>query len=118
MGNHDRKEGKDRKENEKEKREETREKREDTKNKKESTKDKRSDTLEMEAETKNRKRKNKDRGREKEVIKCNSWSELRKSSLSLDDIIHLRRRSNCDRVVKNRYNIYIKISKIESVTYK
>ncbi|KAM0729813.1 Uncharacterized protein ACS0PU_003690 [Formica fusca] len=97
-----REEEKDRKENEKEKREETREKRDGTKSKKENIKDKRNDILEMEAEDKDKKEKDKDRWKEKELLKCNSWVELQKSGLTLDDISHLRRRDNTERFVRNR----------------
>lgn len=60
----------------------------------------------MEAESKNKKDKDKDRWREKELIKCNSWTELRKSGLTFDDIAQLRKRDNSERVVKNRYTSY------------
>jgi hypothetical protein len=99
-------EGKDRKENEKERKEETKEKRDNAKNKKENIKDKRNDTLEIEAESKDKKDKDKDRLREKELIKCNSWAELRKSGLTLEDIIQFRKHDNSERVIKNRYFIY------------
>ncbi|XP_019889605.2 trichohyalin isoform X2 [Ooceraea biroi] len=95
-------EGKDRKENEKERREETREKRDGAKSKKENTKDKRHDALEGEAESKDKKDKDKDRWREKELMKCNSWAELRKSGLTLDDIVQLKKRDNSERAAKNR----------------
>lgn len=93
---------KDRKESEKEKREETKERKEGTKNKKENIKDKRNDVLEVEAESKDKKEKDKDRWKEKELLKCNSWMELQKSGLTLNDISQLRRRNNTERSFRNR----------------
>lgn len=102
-----REEGKERKESEKEKREETRDRRSGAKIKKENTGDKRNNMLGMEAENKERREKDKDRGKEKELMKCSSWAELRKLGLSIDDIIHLRRRDNTQRPLKNRYNAFL-----------
>lgn len=61
--------------------------------------------LEMESD-KDKKEKDKDRVKEKELLKCNSWPELRKSGLTLDDVVRLRRRDNSERT-KNRYSIHI-----------
>ena len=60
----------------------------------------------MESEGKDKKEKDKDKSKEKELLKCNSWVELQKSGLTLDDVIYLRRRGNTERSVRNRYNIY------------
>lgn len=106
--NRDKKEeGKDKKENEKEKREETRERKE-VKRKKGHVKDRCNDMLEMEPE-KDKKEKDKDKLKEKELLKCNSWAELRKSDLTLHDVIRLKRRDNSERTLKNRYSIFITI---------
>ncbi|XP_067208133.1 trichohyalin-like isoform X2 [Linepithema humile] len=100
--NRDKKEeGKDKKENEKEKREETRERKEESKRKKENVKDRRNDMLEMEPD-KDKKDKDKDRLKEKELLKYNSWPELRKSGLTFDEVIRLKRRDNSERTLKNR----------------
>jgi len=96
--NRDKKEdGKDKKE----KQVETRERNEGLKNKKENVKEKRNDMLEMEVEGKDKKEKDKDKWKEK-MLKYNSWAEVRKSGLTLDDIIHFRRRDNSERSVKIR----------------
>jgi len=94
--NRDKKEeGKDKRESEKEKQEETKERTESTKNKKENIKERRNDTLEIEVEGKDKK--DKDKWKEKVLLKSNSWAEVRKSGLTLDDIIYLRRRDNAER---------------------
>ncbi|XP_018395795.1 PREDICTED: trichohyalin-like isoform X2 [Cyphomyrmex costatus] len=97
--NRDKKEEKDKKEV-KEKEEETKEKTETTKNKKENIKERRTDMSEMEVENKDKK--DKDKWKEKVLLKSNSWAEVRKSGLSFDDVIHLRRRNNSERPVKIR----------------
>lgn len=117
--NRDKKEeGKDKKENEKEKQEETKEKAEATKNKKENVKERRNDMLEMEVEGKDKKEKDKDKWKEKVLLKSNSWAEVRKSGLTLDDIIYLRRRyhssDNSERSnIKFRYSVSVTILKIK-----
>jgi len=78
------------------------EKRDNAKNKKENIKDKRNDSLEVEAEGKDKKDKDKERLREKELTKYNSWAELRKSGLTLEDI-QFRKHDNSERAIKNRY---------------
>lgn len=62
----------------------------------------------MEVEDKRDKReKDKDRWKEKVLSKSSSWAEVRKSGLTLDDIIHIRRRDNSERLnVKARYGVY------------
>lgn len=64
--------------------------------------------LEMEVEGKDKKEKDKDKWKEKVLLKSNSWAEIRKSGLTLDDIIHLRRRDNSERSsnVKIRYSVF------------
>ncbi|KAL6255012.1 hypothetical protein P5V15_013347 [Pogonomyrmex californicus] len=84
----------------KEKEEETREKNEGIKNKKENIKERGNDMLEMKLESKDKQDKNK--WKEKLLLKCTSWAEIRKSGLTLDDIIHLKRRDNSERSVKVR----------------
>lgn len=98
-----REEGKDKKESEKEKREDSREKKNGTKSKKENAKDKRNDTSEMDAENKDKKEKNKDRSKEKELMKCNSWADIRKCGLDFSDIIYFKKR-DMERSLRNRYN--------------
>ncbi|XP_025996734.1 uncharacterized protein LOC105198112 isoform X1 [Solenopsis invicta] len=94
-------EGKDKKENGKEKQDETREKTETTKTKKENTKEKRNDTPETEAEGKDKRDKDKrDKWKEKVLLKSNSWAEVRKFGLTLDDVIYLRRRVISKKSVK------------------
>ncbi|KYM80481.1 hypothetical protein ALC53_09031 [Atta colombica] len=100
--NRDKKEGKDKKETIKEKEEETKEKIEAIKNKKESIKERQNDMSEMEVESKDKKEKDKDKWKEKVLLKSNSWAELRKSGLTLDDTIHFRRRNNSERSIKIR----------------
>lgn len=68
---------------------------------------------EMEVEGKDKKEKDKDKWKEKVLLKSNSWAEVRKSGLTLDDIIHLRRRDNSERPVKIRYSIFVKILKVK-----
>lgn len=70
-------------------------------------KDKRSGTVEVEVEGKDKKDKDKDREKEKELLKYNSWAELRKSGLTLSDIAQLRKRDNSERIIKNRYFVYV-----------
>lgn len=96
--NRNKKEGKDKKENEKEK-QETKE-RIETKNKKENVKEKRNDVSETEIEGKAKKEK--DKWKEKVLLKSNSWAEVRKSGLTINDIIHLRKRDNSERSIKIR----------------
>lgn len=98
-------EGRDKKEIEKDKREETKEKREEIKHKKENIKENQNTLSEMEMEYEDMKETDKEK--EKELMQCTSWAKLRKSGLSLDNIIHLRRRDNVERIIKNRYNIFI-----------
>lgn len=64
--------------------------------------------LEMEVEGKDKKEKDKDKWKEKVLLKSNSWAEIRKSGLTLDDIIYLRRRDNSERSsnVKIRYSVF------------
>lgn len=62
---------------------------------------------EMEVESKDKKEKDKDKWKEKILLKSNSWAEVRKSGLTLDDIIYLRRRNNSERSVKIRYMFVI-----------
>lgn len=101
-------EGKDKKESEKEKREDTREKKSSTKNKKENTKDKRNDVSEVETENKDKKDKNKDnKSREKEFMKCNSWAEIRKCGLDLNNVINSKKRDNTERPLRNRYSPFL-----------
>lgn len=61
----------------------------------------------MEVEGKDKREKDKDRWKEKILSKSSSWAEVRKSGLTLDDIIHIRRRDNPERSnVKIRYRVY------------
>lgn len=61
----------------------------------------------MEVEGKDKREKDKDRWKEKILSKSSSWAEVRKSGLTLDDIIHIRRRDNPERSnVKVRYGVY------------
>lgn len=70
--------------------------------------------LEMEVEDKDKKEKDKDKWKEKVLLKSNSWAEVRKSGLTLDDITHLRRRDNSERSnVKIRYSILMTILKVK-----
>ncbi|XP_070525021.1 trichohyalin isoform X2 [Cardiocondyla obscurior] len=92
-------EGKDKKENEKEKEKqvETKEKTGTAKNKKENIKEKQTDMLEVEVDGKDKKEKDKDKWKDKVALKSSSWAEVRKSGLTFDDIIHIRRRDNSER---------------------
>jgi len=69
--------------------------------------------LEMEIEDKDKKEKDKDKWKEKMLLKSNSWAEVRKYGLTLDDIIHLRRRDNSERSVKIKYSIFVTILEIK-----
>ncbi|XP_036146293.1 uncharacterized protein LOC105837289 isoform X2 [Monomorium pharaonis] len=101
--NRDKKEeGKDKKESDKEKQDETRERIEATKNKKENIKEKRNDTLEIQIENKDKRDKDKDKWKEKMLSKSNSWAEVRKFGLTLDDVIYLKRRENSEKLIKTK----------------
>lgn len=64
--------------------------------------------LEVEAEGKDKKENTKDKWKEKELSKCNSWADLRKSGLILEDISHIKRHDNSERSSRNRYgNIFV-----------
>ncbi|XP_014470485.1 PREDICTED: trichohyalin-like isoform X2 [Dinoponera quadriceps] len=103
MSRDKREEGKDRKESEKDKREDKKERKNRTKSKKESSKDKRNDISETEVENKDKKEKDKDnRDKEKEFVRCNSWAEIRKCGLYVNDIVHNKRRDNTERPLRNR----------------
>lgn len=52
----------------------------------------------MEIEVEGKDKKDKDKWKEKVLLKSNSWAEVRKSGLTLDDIIYLRRRDNAERL--------------------
>lgn len=68
----------------------------------------------MEVEGKDKREKDKDRWKEKVLSKSSSWAEVRKSGLTLDDIIHIRRRDNLERSnIKVRYGVSVIILKIK-----
>ncbi|KAG7207404.1 hypothetical protein KM043_009056 [Ampulex compressa] len=93
--------GRDKRDAERDKREDTKEKK-DSKDKRESLRERRSYSCEKGVECKDRKDKERSRGKEKELIKCTSWAELRKSALTIDEVIDIKRRDYSERPLKNR----------------
>ncbi|XP_046828029.1 repetitive organellar protein-like isoform X3 [Vespa crabro] len=92
--------GKDKKEGHKDKKEEIREKKEESKDKKE----KQNDLRESIADVKSKKDKNKlkDKEKEREIKKYGSWAEMKKSGVTLDEVIQLRKPEISERSIKSR----------------
>ncbi|KAL2724501.1 repetitive organellar protein-like isoform X1 [Vespula squamosa] len=92
--------GKDKKESHKDKKEEIREKKEELKDKKE----KQNDLRESIADVKSKKDNNKlkDKEKEREIKKYESWAEMKKLGITLDEVIQLRKQEISERSIKSR----------------